>query len=311
MLMSKHQESRKKWAENRAIMEGLGKRSKPLRSGLYKKTSHFNRLVKTFSFLLGLTPLYKKGLHTASHPRLIEIDLVFDRLPKAFDGYKVLHMTDLHLDFMPGLTKKICNLVSQVDTDICLMTGDYLTFGGKNSYKKILDPMAEILSSIRHRDGIFATFGNHDTWEMARPFEEMGLTMLINETCEIVRQGESISLTGLDDPHDYYTPEAGQALCHSNDRFKIALIHTPELYDLAADNGYNLYLAGHTHGGQICLPGGIPIVLHLERGHRFSKGLWQYKKMIGYTGQGVGTVGIPIRLNTISEITLFTLHTRK
>ena len=146
---------------------------------------------------------------------------------------------------------------------------------------------------------------------MADPLEKMGLTMLINETCEIVRQGKSISLTGLDDPHDYYTPEAGQALCHTNDNFKIALIHTPELYDLAADNGYNLYLAGHTHGGQICLPCGIPLVLHLERGHRFSRGLWQYKKMTGYTGQGVGTVGIPIRFNTISEITLFTLHTRK
>jgi hypothetical protein len=69
-------------------------------------------------------------------------------------------------------------------------------------------------------------------------------------------------------------------------------------------NGYRFYLCGHTHGGQICLPGGYPVIRHLRYGRKYYRGLWRYRKMIGYTSQGCGTIGIPIRFNTVSEVTL-------
>jgi predicted MPP superfamily phosphohydrolase len=83
------------------------------------------------------------------------------------------------------------------------------------------------------------------------------------------------------------------------------------MFDVAADNGYRLYLCGHTHGGQICLPGGIPIILHLRHGRRYYRGLWHYGRMTGYTGQGAGTVGLPVRFNTQSEITVLRLVRRQ
>ena len=164
-----------------------------------------------------------------------------------------------------------------------------------------------IVSGISAADGIFATLGNHDSFQMVEPFEKMGITMLTNESVQIVREGKRIWVTGLDDPNYYFTDHAARALEETPEEFKIALVHDPSLFDLAAESGYRLYLCVHTHGGQICLPGGKPIILHLHHGRKYYRGLWRYAGMTGYTGQGAGTVGLPVRFNTQSEITLFRL----
>ena len=91
------------------------------------------------------------------------------------------------------------------------------------------------------------------------------------------------------------------------DEFTIALIHSPEAYDLAAECGVDLYLCGHTHGGQICLPFGIPILTHLRRGRKYVYGAWKYENMQGYTTSGTGCSGIPVRFNTHSEIVIHQL----
>ena len=187
------------------------------------------------------------------------------------------------------------------------MTGDYREkiSGG---HKAIIKPMQTVVSGIRAKDGMFATLGNHDSYLMADPLEKMGIRLLANETATVQRNGSRIRITGVDDPYYYYTDQTVDALERSGDGFKIALVHAPSLYDVAADNGYSLYLCGHTHGGQICLPGGFPIILHLRHGRKYYRGLWRYKNMAGYTGQGCGTVGLPVRFNTRSEVTLITLN---
>ena len=91
------------------------------------------------------------------------------------------------------------------------------------------------------------------------------------------------------------------------DAVSVLLSHTPEIYRQAAHAGFDLMLCGHTHGGQICLPGGYPLILHVRHGRRYYRGLWRYKGMTGFTSQGCGTIGIPIRFNTVSEATLITL----
>jgi predicted MPP superfamily phosphohydrolase len=139
-------------------------------------------------------------------------------------------------------------------------------------------------------------------------FEEMGIKVLVNETVEIIKGDERIWVTGLDDPYYYYTDQSIRALEKTPNGFKITLAHAPSMFDAAEINGYKLYLCGHTHGGQICLPGGKPIILHLRHGRKYYRGLWQYGSMTGYTSQGTGCVGIPIRFNTQSEITLFKLN---
>jgi predicted MPP superfamily phosphohydrolase len=112
----------------------------------------------------------------------------------------------------------------------------------------------------------------------------------------------------VDDPHDYHTEEATRCLENKIDGFRILLAHSPELYRLAAANSFALYLCGHSHGGQICLPGGWPLMTCLDTGRRFFNGLWRYGEMIGHTSPGCGTAKIPIRFNCRPEITVLVLN---
>jgi hypothetical protein len=124
----------------------------------------------------------------------------------------------------------------------------------------------------------------------------------------IYRGDERIKIIGTDDVHYYYTDQALHAFEHAGDEFSIALVHSPELYDMATQMGVALYLCGHTHGGQVCLPGGKAIIKHLNRGRRYYRGRWRYREMQGITNCGVGTSGIPVRFNNQGEILIHHLH---
>ena len=272
--------------------------------------SLFEFLIRIFKVFLKLTPFYKKGVENARNIILNKVDVFFENIPENFDGYTILHMTDLHLDSLPEMDVKICEKINELKVDLCVLTGDYRESTTGN-FEKILNSLQRIVPNIRHNDGILAVLGNHDTCLMVEPFEVAGLTMLINETIDIYRGDSRISVTGLDDPYYYYTDQSLRTLEESPEGFKIVLVHAPSMFDLASDAGYSLYLTGHTHGGQICLPGGIPVIRHLRHGKKYYRGIWHYNQMTGYTGQGVGVVGIPVRFNTQSEITLFRLYRKK
>jgi hypothetical protein len=92
------------------------------------------------------------------------------------------------------------------------------------------------------------------------------------------------------------------------DGFSVLLSHTPEIYRLAAHANINLLLSGHTHGGQICLPGRIPIVLDSDLPRFMGSGPWVYRDLAGYTSVGVGSSVVPVRFNCPPEITLHHLH---
>ena len=304
------QQNRLIWAKARSVMETGNYKYSKYGEKARIKWSLFGFFIRIFGVLLKLTPFFKKGFENAQNIVLNKVDLYFDDLPEDFEGYTILHMTDLHLDSLPEMDKKICEKIKGLEVDLCVLTGDYRE-GTTGSFKKILGPLHRIVSSIQQQDGILAVLGNHDTFSMVESFEMAGITMLVNETIDIDRGGSRISVTGLDDPYYYYTDQSLRALEESSKGFKIVLVHAPSMFDLASDNGYSLYLTGHTHGGQICLPRGIPIIRHLRHGKKYYRDIWHYSKMTGYTGQGVGVVGIPIRFNTQSEITLFRLHGKK
>jgi predicted MPP superfamily phosphohydrolase len=98
------------------------------------------------------------------------------------------------------------------------------------------------------------------------------------------------------------------ALDLPRDEFAILLSHTPEIYRQAAHADFDLMLSGHTHGGQICLPGGIPVTLDSVLPRRMGRGRWTYGRMIGYTSAGVGTSVVTARFNCPPEITIHTLR---
>ncbi len=299
-------EKRRIWTSTRSLLETNNYKHK--RNGR-KSKSHwtlFERLVHVFGFLLKIINLYKTGYYNAINVVVNNVKINLSDLPESFRSYKILHLSDLHLDCINGIENIICKKIKGLKYDLCVLTGDYRE-NTHGSFKQILKPMKKIAESINARDGILAVLGNHDSYLMVSHLEDMGIKILTNETTYICRKNDKIAVTGIDDPHYYYTDQAVCAMEEDNKNFKIILVHTPELYDLAADNDYNLYLCGHTHGGQICLPGGIPLITHLYVGKKFHTGLWSYSNMKGYTNQGCGVVGIPVRFNTKSEIALITL----
>jgi uncharacterized protein len=298
------------WASSRVIAEA--DRQKRKKSGKKSKShwSLFQKLLKYFVLFLKITDCYKKGIENAKAVKVNQIDIEFENLPKSFENYKILHLSDLHIDTLPGMENVIIEKIKKLKYDVCLITGDYRkdTHG---KFNHILRPMQKLIKNIKTVDGIIGILGNHDSWLMVEPFEKMGIKMLINESCEIEKNNERMSICGTDDPYYYYSDIAIEALENAKGEFKIALIHTSEFFDLAAENNFQLYLCGHTHGGQICLPGGTPLITHQFEGKRFFKGLWKFKGLTGYTNVGCGQSGIPIRFNCPGEIALITLKCKK
>jgi hypothetical protein len=158
---------------------------------------------------------------------------------------------------------------------------------------------------------VYGVLGNHDCIEMLPEFEQAGVTMLVNDAEEIRHDGTSLWVVGVDDPHYYQCHDVGQAFRKTRpDDFRLFLSHSPELYQEAAAWGANLYLCGHTHGGQICLPRIGPLFTH-SRAPRFTvAGPWEYGGMVGYTCRGAGASGVPLRFNCPGEISLLTLTAR-
>lgn len=299
-------ETRRLWRQRRYAMEWRYQKSRRYALWRFMKFKISDNLERLFEKSLKISGLYGRGVRAAKSLVVNRIEFFFPDLPAAFDGYRILHLTDPHLDALEDTDRLIAEKIQDLRIDLCVLTGDYRmkTFG---RYEQILDPVRRVLDAVDAKDGIIGTLGNHDPHLLVDALEAMGMTVLVNETRVLSRGAARIAFTGLDDPHDYYTRQATEALAAGAPGFKIALVHTPELFDAAERNGYRLYLCGHTHGGQICLPGGVPIVTHLQKGKGYARGFWRYGDMIGYTNQGCGVVGIPVRFNSQSEVAIITL----
>jgi predicted MPP superfamily phosphohydrolase len=255
---------------------------------------------------LRLAGLYERGLRNAERVELRHNDIKFEQLPPSFDGFAILHISDMHADMNPGAMRRLIELVDGMRYDMCALTGDFRgkTFGP-------FDAALEGVAGVRaHLTGpVFAVLGNHDTIRMVPGLEQMGIRVLINESEEIRRGNERIHLAGIDDAHYYRVDNIEKAAAGiPPDAFSILLSHTPEIYRQAAHAGFRLLLSGHTHGGQICLPGSIPITLESALPRRLGAGAWKHHDMIGYTSVGAGSSIVPVRINSRPEITLHRLQ---
>ena len=254
-----------------------------------------------------LSRIYRRGVRNALDIRLECREFFFADLPTAFDGYRMLHITDPHFGSLDGIAESLVALVAGIEADICIFTGDY-SGARRKEFDHVTTPLRDVLAGVTVSDGAFATLGNHDSVKLVEPLEQLGIRILVNESVAIERGSAVIHLTGLDDVHYFYTPKAQEALWSAPTGFKIALVHSPEIAAAAANAGFAFYLAGHTHGGQICLPGGQPILTNMRRGRRaHAVGQWRHGDMIGYTSRGAGVALLPLRFNSVGEVTLITL----
>jgi predicted MPP superfamily phosphohydrolase len=270
---------------------------------------HFENLAISHAIIgaiLRLSGTYWRGTTNAARIRLRNNEVFSHRLPSAFDGFTILHLTDLHADMSAAAMAEAARIVSGLQYDLCALTGDYRgrTFG---PFQPCLSNMLRLREALR--GDVYGVLGNHDTILMVPDLERMGVRMLLNEHLTIERDGSQIFLAGIDDAHFYRVDNIEKvAAAMPHDMFSILLSHTPEIYRQASHAGFDLLLAGHTHGGQICLPGGIPVILSAKLPRSLGKGAWRHRGMAGYTSVGAGSCGVPVRFNCRPEVTLHTLR---
>lgn len=256
------------------------------------------------------------------------IEVGVANLPKSFDGFRVVQISDLHVGTFGSDTSFVARMVDEINAlhpDMIVFTGDIVN---RNSAE--LPPHVAPLSRLSAPKGVYAILGNHDygdyyEWEspeaknrnmddLYRLFDRMGWTLLLNSTAIIRHGADSLALIGVENIGDPPFPTYGsleEAYPQGVDgTAKILLSHNPahwgdDISDGKVDNDIGLTLSGHTHAMQIELLGLSPAVFRYPTwGGLYSDGLGRNL----YVNIGAGTVGMPMRLGATPEITLLTLH---
>ncbi|MCA9903159.1 MAG: metallophosphoesterase [Anaerolineae bacterium] len=249
-------------------------------------------------------------------PEMLVIEHIHLRLPRldpAFNGYRLVQISDIHMDHRHMTRERLLGIVSLINAqqpDFVIMTGDFVTRGKATDYA---DSVVLPLRELRAREGVAAVLGNHDHWTGAHAVRQMisasGMIDLNNHVHTQVRGGAQLHIAGVDDvwENQHRLDKVLDDL--PADGAAILLAHEPDFADESAATGrFDLQLSGHTHGGQCVLPGGrMPILPVL--GHKYPSGLYRVGDMWQYTNRGLGMVWFPqIRFNCRPEISVFTLQ---
>ena len=256
-------------------------------------------LVERLARLLGI---YRWGRNNFLGLRLVEHRIRHPRLPAGLEGLTLLQLSDLHLDLDPALGAVIRDRLRGVDYDVAVITGDFRNKTCADQEPSVMETVT-LLAALR--GPVYGVLGNHDFIEIVLPLERAGLRFLLNEAVEIRHCGGAFHLGGVDDPNFYKTHDlAGVRDAIPDDAFSVLLCHSPETWREAAGHGFDLMLSGHTHGGQICLPGGYALIKVCDVPRRLLAGAWEHQGMLGYTSVGTGACGVPLRYFCPPEITL-------
>lgn len=238
------------------------------------------------------------------------LELRLKGLGRKLDGFKIVHLTDLHRGpLVPeSFIEYVVERANDLQPDLTVLTGDYVS---RSSYH--MSSCAQCLSKLSAPFGVVAVLGNHDYWtdakEVTRRLKEMAqIRVLRNQAIYIFVEDAALSIAGLDDPvtaHD----DIEQTLAGTpSDVPTVLLAHTPDIIEKAAENHVELVLAGHTHGGQIAVPGFGPVIANSRYGRRYASGLKRLGGTAIYTNRGVGMAVLPIRINCPPEVALITLR---
>lgn len=263
--------------------------------------------------LLALSSLAAVGCSSyswleANRPQVDQVTVPLDKLPAALEGFKIIQMSDFHLYpyTQLALVEKVVKLTNSRQPDLVALTGDFVW----HQAEAIFD-LAPVLSGLNPKYGLFSVLGNHDV-ESSRQvvrqgLREAGLPVLHNEGLTLTVGNSQLYIAGLDDAW-HGRPDLKAALNgNSSTRPTILLMHEPDFVDnYARLGGVSLQLSGHSHGGQIRLPGVGALALP-PMGQKYDQGLYQVNQTWLYTTRGVGMSILPLRFNCPPEITEITL----
>ena len=248
-----------------------------------------------------------------------EYEIVSDRIPQGFDGFRIVQVSDLHnAEFGEG-NSKLLELLSQTEPDIIVLTGDLID--SRNTDIEIALAFAREALKIAP---VYYISGNHEArvseYEgLKMGLAEAGVIVLENQKVEITREGDSITLMGIDDPsfqESYLFGDAEgvakqtiETLQRESDGYTILLSHRPELFELYVETGMDLVFSGHAHGGQFRLPfiGGL-VAPNQGFFPKYDAGLFSEDNTTMIVSRGVGNSIIPLRYNNRPEIILVELN---
>ena len=237
------------------------------------------------------------------------INLPVENLHPALEGYKIAQMSDFHLFpyTRPDLIKQAVEATNSLDPDLVVLTGDYVW---RNLGAIFI--LAPILAGLNAAHGVYTVIGNHDIWAdldvVRSALIEVGLPVLENQGLILSRGKGKLYLAGLEDAWSGH-PDLKAALAGcAPDVPAVLLVHEPDVADeFSLDPRVAVQLSGHSHGGQVRLPGfGAFVLPHL--GQKYDFGLYRVRDMWLYTNRGIGNISVPFRYNCAPEITLLTLQ---
>lgn len=255
-----------------------------------------------------LSKVARYAIDEAASLSLERVEIKLPRLPKKLDGFKIIHLSDIHHSPFTGLDhiERTVKIANRLKPDMFVLTGDYVSHDAK-----YIGPVAEVLGRLEAEFGTHACLGNHDHWTdpelVTRSLKDAGIQVLINDGHRFEARGASIWLAGVDD-HMVGKTDLPAALKGSfPDEFKLLLAHNPIIFRKAVKAAIDLTLSGHTHGGQVKVRSRTPKDRLIPR-RRLSAGLHRRKDSHIYITRGIGTVVLPVRYQCPPEISFLELR---
>jgi uncharacterized protein len=251
-----------------------------------------------------------------NRPRILRRDISLPRWPERLNGFTVALLSDFHYDpyFSVHPLHAAIALVNGLHPDLIALTGDFVSLplvGNNRKAAFAAEPCARLLGQLTAPHGLWAVMGNHDEGtdrkHVTRALQTENIQVLANQSQPIERDGARFWLAGVNDvisgtadlPKTLGRVSAGEAV--------ILLAHEPDFADEASRFPIDLQLSGHSHAGQIRIPLLPPLYLP-TMGKKYVWGTYHIGPLTLYTNAGLGTVGVPMRLNCPPEITLLTLR---
>ncbi|WP_164017865.1 metallophosphoesterase [Pyxidicoccus trucidator] len=258
--------------------------------------------------LVGTLSLGVGGDAVLNRPRLRRRTVRIAGLPEALDGYRIGQLSDVHCGaHVPEA--KVAGWVARLNElglDLVTVTGDLIAHGPSH-----VEAVARALGGLRAKDGAFACMGNHDYFtdgeHLVRELEWNGLSVLRNRGVVVERGGARLYVAGVDDTWSSRHDLERALAARPEGVPTVLLAHDPDLFPQAQARGVELTLSGHTHGGQLAVPG----VRRLSLARfmtRWTSGMYRRGRSWLYVNRGAGTTGPPVRLGAPPELAVITLR---
>lgn len=283
------------------------------------KTKKVLSFLIVFAFLLIPVDLWLGWENKA----LVTTEIVVNdsRIPSSFSGFRIVQVSDLHNATFGKENKNLVKAVIDAKPDIIVLTGDMV-----DTKRRDIDVVLSFAEEITPTAPVYFVTGNHDVKVLGREYlleglEKRGVVVLRNEKVELERNGEKITLMGIDDPKfldDFMkdddktnTKNAIKSLMGDDENYKILLAHRAEMIDVFAQTGVNLVFSGHAHGGQIRISGKGGILAPGQGWFpKYDAGLYEKENTKMIVSRGLGNSTFPFRINNRPEIVVAVLNSK-